>query len=52
MQVAREVEEARRAADAAPLHTMMPQPVLSDEPPLAASAEENVKSLSSARLSK
>jgi hypothetical protein len=53
MRVAREVEEARRAADAAPapLPAVTP-PDISEETPLPATAEENVKSLSSARLGK
>jgi len=54
MQVAREVEEARRAVDPAPtpLQTTTPHPVLSEDTPLSSPADENVKSLSSARLGK
>jgi hypothetical protein len=54
MQVAREVEEARRAADAAsaPARVVTPEPDISEATPLPPTAEENVKSLSSARLGK
>jgi hypothetical protein len=62
MQVAREVEEARRAADAAKAPTISPQAAPREEtahapPPehqtaATAPAEENVTSLSSARLGK
>jgi len=53
MRVAREVEEARRAADAAsaPVHAV-PPPEISEETLSPTPAEENVKSLSSARLGK
>jgi hypothetical protein len=57
MQVAREVEEARRAADAAsvPVYAQgapARAPVAEEPLPPPAVAEENVKSLSSARLGK
>jgi hypothetical protein len=54
MQVAREVEEARRAADPAPapLDTAPHQPELLEGTPPSSPTDENVKSLSSARHGK
>ena len=55
MQVAREVEDARRAAEArpavAPAETS-PTPTIEPQPAPAAAADENVTSLSSARVGK
>jgi hypothetical protein len=52
LQVAREVEDARRAAQPQPAVMPEPQALPTTETPAAADAEENVTSLSSARLGK